>query len=73
LLIGGSPFQGRYPASEVNDGACPEKPVHFKLETPIAKGILGGQFTGGHTVAVDVESDTLRFQQIDPSKLPVLV
>jgi len=29
LLIGGSPFQGRYPASEVNDGACPEKPVHL--------------------------------------------
>ncbi|MBL6802889.1 MAG: hypothetical protein ISQ52_07325 [Synechococcus sp. BS307-5m-G38] len=26
LLIGGSPDQGRYPASEVNDGACPEKP-----------------------------------------------
>ncbi|QPN65882.1 hypothetical protein [Synechococcus sp. CBW1006] len=29
LLIGGSPFQGRYPASEVNDGACPEKPDHL--------------------------------------------
>ena len=29
LLIGGSPDQGRYPASEVNDGACPEKPVHL--------------------------------------------
>ena len=29
LRIGGSPFQGRYPASEVNDGACPEKPVHL--------------------------------------------
>ena len=24
LLIGGSPFQGRYPDSAVNDGACPE-------------------------------------------------
>ena len=23
------PQQGRYPASEVNDGACPEKPVHL--------------------------------------------
>jgi ATP-dependent Clp protease ATP-binding subunit ClpB len=48
-----------------------------RLETPIAKGILGGQFTGGHTVAVDVETTAehkqLRFQQIDPSKLPVLV
>jgi len=30
LLIGGSPDQGRYPASEVNDGACPEKPVHLR-------------------------------------------
>ena len=25
LLIGGSPDQGRYTASAVNDGACPEK------------------------------------------------
>jgi hypothetical protein len=25
------PFQGRYPASDVNDGACPEKPVHLRL------------------------------------------
>jgi len=25
------PFQGRYPTSKVNDGACPEKPVHLKL------------------------------------------
>jgi len=31
LLIDGSPDQGRYPASEVNDGACPEKPVHLNL------------------------------------------
>ena len=30
LLIAGSPDQGRYPASEVNDGACPEKPVHLR-------------------------------------------
>jgi hypothetical protein len=29
LLIGGSPFQGRCPASEVNDGGCPEKPDHL--------------------------------------------
>jgi len=29
LLIRGSPFQGRYPASEVNDGACPGKPDHL--------------------------------------------
>jgi len=31
LLIGGSPDQGWYPASEVNDGACPEKPVHLTV------------------------------------------
>jgi len=29
LFIGGSPDQGRYPASEVNDRGSPEKPVHF--------------------------------------------
>jgi hypothetical protein len=29
LLTGGSPVQGQYPASEVNDGACPEKLVHL--------------------------------------------
>jgi CHAT domain-containing protein len=29
LLIGGSPFQGRCPASEVNDGGCPKKPDHL--------------------------------------------
>jgi hypothetical protein len=26
FAYGESPFQGRYPASEVNDGDCPEKP-----------------------------------------------
>jgi ATP-dependent Clp protease ATP-binding subunit ClpB len=59
-------------------GARPlKRAIQRELETPIAKGILGGQFTGGHTVAVDVETTAehkqLRFQQIDPSKLPVLV
>ena len=39
LLIGGSPFQGRYPASEVNDGTCPEKPDHLKEYTPEANGL----------------------------------
>jgi len=29
LLIGRSPFQGRYPASEINGGSCPEKPVQL--------------------------------------------
>jgi len=32
LLICGSPFQGRCPASEVNDGGCPEKPDHLTGE-----------------------------------------
>ncbi len=32
-----------------------KRAIQRELETPIAKGILGGQFTGGHTVAVDVE------------------
>jgi hypothetical protein len=31
LLIGVNPDQGRHPASEVNDGFCPEKPVHLKV------------------------------------------
>ena len=31
LLIGGSTFQGWYPASEVNDRGCPEKPDHLTL------------------------------------------
>ena len=34
LLIGGSPGQGRYPASEANDGACPEKLVHLNEIVP---------------------------------------
>jgi hypothetical protein len=31
LPMGGSPFLGRFPASEVNDGRCPEKPYHLTL------------------------------------------
>lgn len=31
LLIVECPDQGRYPASEVNDGAYPEKPDHLNL------------------------------------------
>jgi hypothetical protein len=31
LLIDGSPDQGGCPASEVNDGGCPEKTVRLKL------------------------------------------
>ncbi|MCP9817473.1 ATP-dependent chaperone ClpB [Synechococcus sp. GreenBA-s] len=59
-------------------GARPlKRAIQRELETPIAKGILAGQFTGGHTIAVDVETageqKQLRFQQTDPAKLPVLV
>ena len=55
-------------------GARPlKRAIQKELETPIAKGILAGQFSAGHDVAVDVEGETLRFQQVDPSKLPLLV
>ena len=54
-------------------GARPlKRAIQRELETPIAKGILAGQFTGGHTIVVDVEHERLRFQQLDPSQLPVL-
>ena len=59
-------------------GARPlKRAIQRELETPIAKGILAGRFTGGHSIAVDVETAheqrQLRFQQTDPAKLPVLV
>ncbi|MFQ6537396.1 MULTISPECIES: ATP-dependent chaperone ClpB [Aphanothece] len=64
-------------------GARPlKRAIQRELETPIAKGILAGTFTGGHTITVDVESGVngptgeqrrLRFQQSDPAQLPVLV
>ena len=59
-------------------GARPlKRAIQRELETPIANGILGGQFTGGHTITVDVategEARKLRFQQSEPAKLPVLV
>ncbi len=55
-------------------GARPlKRAIQRELETPIAKGILGGKFSPGHDVAVDVENGQLRFQQVDPSKLPLLV
>ena len=55
-------------------GARPlKRAIQRELETPIAKGILAGQFTAGHTIAVDVEHERLRFMQREPAKLPVLV
>jgi ATP-dependent Clp protease ATP-binding subunit ClpB len=54
-------------------GARPlKRAIQRELETPIAKGILGGQFSAGHTIAVDVEHERLRFQQLDPDQLPVI-
>ena len=47
MLIAGSPQQGRYPASEVNDGACPEKPVHLSSSWPA----LNGSVTGSPEIA----------------------
>ncbi|NDG75676.1 MAG: ATP-dependent chaperone ClpB [Synechococcaceae bacterium WB8_1B_136] len=59
-------------------GARPlKRAIQRELETPIAKGILAGQFSGGHTITVDVETGAgqqqLRFQQSEPAQLPVLV
>ncbi|MEB3184548.1 MAG: ATP-dependent chaperone ClpB [Cyanobacteriota bacterium] len=55
-------------------GARPlKRAIQRELETPIAKGILAGQFSAGHTIAVDVANERLRFQQFDPAQLPVLV
>ena len=71
-------------------GARPlKRAIQRELETPIAKSILAGTFSAGHTIAVDVAVDLandlavggesgagkqkLRFQQMDPSKLPMLV
>jgi ATP-dependent Clp protease ATP-binding subunit ClpB len=48
-------------------GARPlKRAIQRELETPIAKAILGGQFTAGQTITVDVESEVgeqkLRFK-----------
>ena len=54
-------------------GARPlKRAIQRELETPIAKGILAGTFTGGHTVAVEVQGEGLQFSQRDPARLPVL-
>ena len=43
LLIGGSPFQGRCPASEVNDGGCPKKPDHLIEDSELGEIPSGWQ------------------------------
>lgn len=42
LLIGGSPFQGQHPASEVNDGSCPENQafLHSTIIPPLGTSSL---------------------------------
>ena len=55
-------------------GARPlKRAIQRELETPIAKGILAGQFTAGHVIGVDVAHERLRFEQRDPAQLPMLV
>jgi ATP-dependent Clp protease ATP-binding subunit ClpB len=55
-------------------GARPlKRAIQRELETPIAKGILAGQFTAGHVIGVDVAHERLRFEQRDPAHLPMLV
>ena len=59
-------------------GARPlKRAIQRELETPIAKGILAGRFSAGQTVAVEVagtgEQMQLRFQPLEPSRLPALV
>jgi len=59
-------------------GARPlKRAIQRELETPIAKAILAGQFTGGHSISVDVGGEAgqqhLRFQQSEPARLPLLV
>ncbi len=52
-------------------GARPlKRAIQRELETPIAKGILAGQFTAGHAVRVEVEHERLRFRQSEPARLP---
>jgi ATP-dependent Clp protease ATP-binding subunit ClpB len=55
-------------------GARPlKRAIQRELETPIAKGILAGQFTAGHVIGVDVAHERLHFEQRDPAQLPMLV
>jgi ATP-dependent Clp protease ATP-binding subunit ClpB len=55
-------------------GARPlNRAIQRELETPIAKGILGGKFNSGHTISVDVVNERLHFEQHEPTKMPVLI
>jgi len=69
LLIGGSPDQGRNPASEVNDGACPEKPDHLRGMHPVTtdRDPLAGQVV--HDPAATA-AGILQVKGIDPGHDP---
>jgi ATP-dependent Clp protease ATP-binding subunit ClpB len=52
-------------------GARPlKRAIQKELETPIAKAILAGTFPMGSTIAVEVESERLRFRQAEVAKPP---
>ena len=55
-------------------GARPlKRAIQRELETPIAKGILGGQFLGGQSVRVSVQNERLHFEAVEAARLPALV
>ena len=55
-------------------GARPlKRAIQRELETPIAKGILAGDFTAGHRITVGVKQEALSFEQREVEPLPVLV
>jgi ATP-dependent Clp protease ATP-binding subunit ClpB len=52
-------------------GARPlKRAIQRELETPIAKAILAGSFPMGSTIAVEVESERLRFSQTEGATSP---
>jgi ATP-dependent Clp protease ATP-binding subunit ClpB len=55
-------------------GARPlKRAIQRELETPIAKGILGGSFLGGQSVRVAVQNERLLFEAVEPARMPALV
>jgi ATP-dependent Clp protease ATP-binding subunit ClpB len=55
-------------------GARPlKRAIQRELETPIAKGILGGSFVGGQSVRVAVQNERLHFEAVEPARMPALV
>lgn len=52
--MGGSPFQGRCPASEVDDGGYQEKPVHLTLAV-VGLNQVDQRLPGDHLVHIGQE------------------